>query len=492
MVRAVDEKKLVIDSKRNVWLFYTMSDGKIGYIVKKNRGQPITGQLEAIGSIEEFDIIVDDRDNIHIVALSSEQKVVYLRHDTKDWLIHNLYGFSGKSINISALKIIKDGAHLHLLYVYSADGGSSALFHHQWTGNEWKGHRVFDMPGRAVSMCFDANVDRKNQLCIAATAGKTFYLWEFDGSRWMQAVRKDGGVWEHTQSITFQEDYILIQNGRGVFFAKKVWEIDKAQPEEIIQGKHVEKGPVIINRKNTLYVAWTEGGSLGYRTSYDGGASWGRVKYYHHVRGETLEVYGFSNTYSLLISAKRVIATSPPELHIPFLHRSVERIRLPEDVFREEDKRLQSCSQDSLRITDTPEGSGEYGQSTSVPETGPDYRYRSDEPQSSRDQSSVSSTGSEEISDSAGEGKPGSGQYNESSPGSAVGIPAEIEKVRSEFTTLEQRIQASVSERLEKLESEVARLKEKLNSTGAKNRIPEPPGGNVISQDMINKYLRKR
>ena len=132
----------------------------------------------------------------------------------------------------------------------------------------------------------------------------------------MQSVRNESGVWEKTETLLMQKGRILAKTGRGVYFVQKAEDLDKLQPEEIIEERHVDEGPVLVDRRNTLYIAWGKGGSLGYRASYDGGASWGRVKYYHHVRDDKLEVYRFSTT--IPACKRKTFTTSPPEIHIPF------------------------------------------------------------------------------------------------------------------------------------------------------------------------------
>ena len=55
MVGNVLEKKIVIDSKRNIWLFYPGVSGKTGYIMKNSRGESVTGQLIMDEIVTEYD-----------------------------------------------------------------------------------------------------------------------------------------------------------------------------------------------------------------------------------------------------------------------------------------------------------------------------------------------------------------------------------------------------------------------------------------------------
>lgn len=450
------EKKLVIDSKRNLWVFYPTSSYRTAYILRRYKGEAEVAQLDMKGFTREIDIIVDERDNIHIVALSSEQKVVYIRYDTKKWITNTLYSFAGKSIEIYGLKIVKERSNLHLLYVYSERGGGCALFHHHWTGNEWRGYKVFDVPVQTGKICYDADAAQSNRLCVVAALQKSLRLWEFDGSQWRQKNNERKDEWENIEHITFQEDYVLIKNYRGVFFLNEAQSLDRAQAGEIVAAEHVENGPVIISRKNTLYAAWIEGGSLGYRTSYDGGSSWGRVKYYHHAQGEKLEVYGFSNTYSLLVKAKRIIATQPPELHIPFLHRSTERIKLPEDAFVETEK-------------NPYDSSGESGHAPGVSQSGGEYPD--------------------------GPGTPADSKDNEPPCRIPDETAVQVERIGSALRVLEYKIEEDVLKRLEKMAAELAQLKERIESTAGNtagnNGTPELPGGNIITQNMINRRSKK-
>lgn len=481
MVDAALEKKLVIDSRRNVWVFYCDTSGKVCCSVKRSRGEMAAEQLNLNETVEEYDIMMDERDNIHLVALASGQRIVYVRRVAQEWERYVLYSFAGEPVSLSNLKAVSAAGSLHLFYVLTENRGGSALFHHQWTGNQWKGYRVFDIPAAAGRVCYDVDTSGGKGLRIAAIEGQVLSLWEFDGADWRQSVSKKSGVWEKTENLLIMQNRILAKTGRGVFFVKKADDLDKLQPEEIVEGRHVDEGPVLVDRRNTLYIAWGKGGTLGYRASYDGGASWGRVKYYHHVREDRLEVYGFSNNYSLLVNAKKLIATSPPEIHIPFLHRSVERIRFPQDLFNE-----------------TPgEGiiSGEGYQRNS----GGEHIDDTDKPVSGSDGAGGNNRERVPERDPRDDGKVPCDAGETNCPFSQVQAKAglfeetreEIERVWAEIERMKQGMETDIRERLDRLEAEIAQLKDRQKNAG-KDEAPLPGRGSVITQDMINRYLRKK
>ena len=68
MINAALEKKLVIDSRRNVWVFYSDPSGKVCCSVKRSRGETAAEHLNLNETVEEYDIMMDERDNIHLVA----------------------------------------------------------------------------------------------------------------------------------------------------------------------------------------------------------------------------------------------------------------------------------------------------------------------------------------------------------------------------------------------------------------------------------------
>ncbi len=431
--------------------------------------------------MEEYDIMLDERDNIHLVVITSGQRIVYMRRGAQEWERYVLYSFAGEPVSLSNLKTVSAADSLHLFYVYAEDRGGSALFHHQWTGNQWKGYRVFDIPAAAGRVCYDADTNGGEALRIAATEGQVISLWEFDGANWMQSVGKKSGVWEKTEKLLMQKGRILAKTGRGVFFVQKVDDLDRLQPEEIVESRHVDEGPVLVDRRNALYIAWGKEGSLGYRASYDGGASWGRVKYYHHVREDKLEVYGFSNNYSLLVNAKKLIATSPPEIHIPFLHRSVERIRFPQDLFYE-----------------TP-GEGPIPGGKNRWNVGNEYINGMDKPPSGGDGASGSKPAGdgERILDRylRDDGKipceTGDCSQAQAKAGLSEETKAEIERVWAEIERIKQEIETDIRERLDRLEAEIVQLKDRQKNAG-KGGAHLPGRGSVITQDMINRYLRKK
>lgn len=452
MFEAGMEKKLLIDSKRNVWVFFSTPSNKTAYIVKGFQGDTQVVQLDELGFVKEMDLIMDRNDNIHAIALDSDQRVVYLKYNFNRWITHTLYSFPGKTIGISNLKIVKEKSNLHLLYVYSEKGGGCALFHHHWSGNRWKGYKVFDVPGGEGEMCYDAEAAVEGGLRVVAAARKSLVLWEFDGSQWAQKGKNERDEWENIGYITLQQGGILYKNYRGVYYQDDIHKMERARPKDIIASEHVEREPVVINRKNTLYVTWIEGDNMGYRASYDRGSSWGRVKYYHNVRGQKLEIYSFADNYSLLVKAKRVIATRLPELHIPFLHRSTESIKLPREAF----VKVQKDDTNSGVPADI---------SNNLP----------------RQQNNNGSDGESEIN-----------KHNETITKLQERIATRMDRMEAALQRLEQRLELEVLEGIRKLDSEVSQLKKDIENSGRDKEKPEHPTGSLINQDLINAYLRKR
>ena len=492
MVDTALEKKIVIDSRRNVWLFYHDASGRIGCTVRRSRGEPAAEQLGLSETVSEYDIIIDERDNIHLAAITSEQRIAYMRHDTKDWAKHILYSFNGKPVFISNLKAISAAGSLHLFYVYSEKGGCSALFHHQWTGNEWKGYRIFDISTVPGKICYDADTGIGKGLRVAAVDRGTLSHWEFDGVKWMQSAKNDSGTWDKTENVLIRQDCILVKTTRGALFVRKAGGLDRLLPEEIIESRHVDQGPVLIERRNALYIAWGKEGSLGYRASYDRGASWGRVKYYHHVHGEKLEVYGFSNNYSLLINARRIIATSPPVIHIPFLHRSMERIEFPQEVFSETLSESRGLDEEYRQQSGgCPYGTGKTaafnkesdGHKPEMSKQGTSARGEQGTP-AMREQSG-------DNAGATGEGMACRFRQPETDNGLLEKTEAEIKRIWAEIEKLKQGMDADIRKRLDKLEAEVEELKNRPKNAGRRG-TPFPTDGSVITQDMINRYMKKK
>ena len=482
MVDAALEKKLVIDSRRNVWVFYRDNFGKVCCSVKRSHGETAAEQLNLNETVEEYDIMLDERDNIHLVVLTSGQGIVYMRRGAQEWERYVLYSFEGEPVSLSNLKAVSAAGNLHLFYMYTENRGGSALFHHQWTGNQWKGYRVFDIPAAAGKVCYDVDTRGSKGLRIAAIVGQVLSLWEFDGAGWMQSVRNKSGVWEKTENLLIMQDRILAKTGRGVFFVKKADDLDKLQPEEIIESRHVDEGPVLVDRRNTLYIAWGKAGSLGYRASYDDGASWGRVKYYHYVREDRLEVYGFCNNYSLLVNAKKLIATSPPEIHIPFLHRSVERIRFPQDLFNG------TTGEGLIPGSECRQSNGGGNvNGADKPASGGDGAGRNRPLGCDRER--------------AAEWRPGDDgkvphEAEECSKVQAKAvlpeeIKTEVERVWAEIERMRQGMETDIRERLDRMEAEIAKLKDRQKNAGTGGALL-PGRGSVITQDMINRYHRKK
>lgn len=318
--------RLIIDSSGNIALFYLDNGGQIKYIIWQRKGYTAESRTCPAEMVQEFYLDIDADDNIHMVAITPSKKVLYLRYYHDKWAKHVLYDFSTTAgTSISNVKIISYKDDLHLFYVISVPNGDMALFHHQWSSNQWKGYRVLDSRANH-QLLYDINVSSR-YLYLTLYDGKDISVWQFSGDSWS----KTGNINTRQRpfnTLILQEDYALLGDSQGVFIIKGLYDSTSSKSITIVEDARIDKGPVIINRRKTLYAAWLSDGEVYYRTSYDGGTSWGRVKKYPYISAEKVEEYHFANNYSPLIKAKKVFATDLANLHIPFVHKPGERIKL--------------------------------------------------------------------------------------------------------------------------------------------------------------------
>ncbi|HQD41765.1 MAG TPA: hypothetical protein PLE53_03980, partial [Bacillota bacterium] len=68
---------------------------------------------------------------------------------------------------------------------------------------------------------------------------------------------------------------------------------------------------------------------------------------------------------------------------------------------------------------------------------------------------------------------------------------AQIQRLWAEIERIRQGMETDIRERLDRLEAEIAKLKDRQKNA-VKGETPLAGRGSVITQDMINRYLRKR
>jgi hypothetical protein len=456
-------KSIVVDSRGNLWVYSLGASGQIYYMVKHGRDEVIGNYLDVGGRVKEFFLDIDAGDNIHLIALTYEKEVVYMRYNLIEWSKHVLYRLSGTSNSISNLRLVSWEEELHLLYILSDPAGNSALFHHLWDGKGWKGFRVKDVLQDEQITAYDVSCGAGNIVYLTLSLKGSLVLWKFADGQWEKHAELNGEGFCGINDIVVQEDYLIFRNAEGVYFVMDINGPCENEPVEITLGRMVDKGPIIVNRKKTLHIAWAEDGQLKYRSSYDGGASWSRVKTYGNIQEEVMDMYTFVNNYSSLVKTKRVIATKPTQLHIPFIHRPMERVRFPQDSLKEavsagksKDSKVQGFSSEVSRSFVKGEGT------------------ESSRPTPEDNKVAQNDTRIDELM-----------EFKED-------IKQEINELREGLIELRRVVDKGIVDKMDVLMSEIEDVKKKVECMSTDNKIAVKSMGNVITQEMINRHLGRR
>lgn len=324
-------KKIVMDSKNNYWVFHLEPSKKTINVTRSDNNRIYEDEISFEESVKAFDLDIDNKNNIYLVAISADKNIIYCRYDHEEWVKNLLYSFPKSNAVISRLKIISLGNELHLLYILSVPGSSSVLFHHHWSEKEWNGYKVADIPGSSKEIKYDINSsDQFDGLNLVLYKEGNLCLWKFSAGQWEKKIDNLCEKISCVKTVVLLGDQMVVEDEQGIYFAKNIYVGAKDVFINIVNSDSIAYGPVIVNRKKTLHIAWVVENRLYFRTSYDNGESWGRVRVYNHLLGRELEFYKFTSSYQTFSKVKRVVGTKMPQLHIPFIHRTMEQIRFPE------------------------------------------------------------------------------------------------------------------------------------------------------------------
>jgi len=479
VMRTNPKKKIIMDSNSNFWVFHHNTSKMIRYTAQQDRDETMENEVDVGERVEEFDLDIDSGDNIHLVAVSSGKNVIYCRYDRKEWVKNVLYNFSKTETRISNLKIISIGNELHLLYVITVPSGNGALFHHHWSGTEWVGYKVIDLPDKDKWVKYDAVSSNHHGIYLILWQSGKLSLWEFSSKQW---EKKNDNICEkisNINTIIFQRDNVVIGDKQAVYFAQNIFRDGGEMFTVLVNSNSIAEGPVVINTKKALYTAWVVENRLYYRASYDGGGSWGKVKVYYHLQGKELETYKFSSNYAPFSNVKRVIGTKMPQLHIPFIHRPNEQIKLSE-------RKLFPDSQVKIKTQDS----------------GTDELIKRIQMLESRQAKIIENF-----------------NWFDNIKSLEKNIEQGMKELRTELTSLKERINTDgikqsetvlknfkekIDLDIKEVKTEVSSLKEKIDLDkykkleallqdleNVKQRLPQVPG-NVMTQNTINKYLKNK
>lgn len=443
---------IAVDSKGSIWIFSINAGGHLSYMVKKGKDDAVGNSIDLGDRVKEFSMDMDGMDNISLIALTYGNEVVYMRYNQVEWSRQALYKFPGASSTISSPYLVSEDDTIHLLYSLSDGGENSALFHHRWDGKRWTGFKVNSFAKGAKLLCADMCLGNGGAVQLAYSDGNGVELWRFDNDSWGKVAAGKGDGYTGITDMVMQENYIMLANGSSAHFIKDVERMNEIKAVEIAAGMGIKKGPVIVNRKKIMHVSWEEDGKVKYCTSYDGGSSWSREKLYGNMHGNAFEVYGFINKYTSLVKAKRVIATNPPELHIPFLHRPMEKVRFSKEVMQKSSVPANNVIPDPVQIRPPIE-------------TGRDAQAAFSE--------DALNMLREAILREIGNTKSGLEQYS-----------------RQLNKGLEEQVKR-LEERVKGLEEEIDSIKGKFQGVKPESKVLAKPIGNVITQDMINECLKR-
>lgn len=443
-------KKIVVDSQGKTWLLYPDILGRVCYAACKSRHSLNEGSIDIEGLLKEFDLDIDVKDHIHLVAINTRNEIIYYRYsrESREWeKMTSCVPFSdgGEINNLKVISGMSPGGGLHVFCSVSS-GGSIILHRHLLPGGECREHKIYITSNSRNNTVFDVSVNKHGKLFAAIYSSGSIYLKEFVSGRWQDRLRISDEKFRTIHSVILQQDYLVIGSRFGIHFIPKLYGNNRLAPITIAEGDYTGKGPVVIAKKNALFIAWAQQKGVRYRTSYDGGKSWSRVKEHHYEWNESPELYGFRSNFLPFIEARKVLGTRIPQLYVPFINMPMERISFPK------------------KMAERIKNNGHY-----------DCLMEGRE--KSRD------TDIQDVPVEEREGLNISEEYKQDDR-----IRQLEEKVERDMRIIKEEIEVLKEEIKKDIEGEFKTILKELRDI--KNSLPKTPG-NVITQQMINRHLKK-
>ncbi len=293
-------------TSEKVWHFFHHEKNGICFKTKHNNEWDNYEILLKDG-IEDFNVIIPDKDNIHLVCQDQNGSIIYLKYKDEQWHKYVVLQNKMNKVYPKHFKILFINGWINLIYTIHYKE-QNLLVHHVLDNS--------DVPPNVIDSIymtpqpFSIATDASNNIYIYYHAndqsdkiGYRIYLWA--KKMWSDFITFD----VHNQSITTPYALIDSHDNTHLVYLKKIdtnYQIihkrkpyhpsDKAtwEEENIIYTRGIENSsPVLFKTGKKLWLLWQQHTSVFSCFSQDDGLTWSNPSQFMAGRYGDIELYGY-------------------------------------------------------------------------------------------------------------------------------------------------------------------------------------------------------
>ncbi len=303
-----DEFVIIVDSLNNIHMFQ-WKDGCINLFMFSYITQKVKKKTIVKNSLEEYDVSIDDYDNIYMVYQDTDYNLILiiLENDQLEKI-----KLTEKSVSlINNLNVLNYNENLHIIYCREMlnETNTYEIFHHLYNGVDWFTNKIDEIKTLKLLNPFQI-VKYKKKIFMGYydyMDKEEVYLKCFNcnENKWGEKVQlTSGGKFKLYLDLFINEDKINLVyseefEGNFVikyerFFLNK--DVIKKEAEETISNPENCSHPTIIYYGDEIWIVWLEYNNVLSRYSQNLGDTWSPIYLWNESKNEDIIKYKYVKT----------------------------------------------------------------------------------------------------------------------------------------------------------------------------------------------------
>ncbi len=302
-----DEFIIVVDSLNNIYMFQWKNQC-LNLFIFNYITQEVEKRVIAEGSLEEYDVSIDDLDNIYIVYQDTNYNLILIILTDNNLERIEL---TEKSVPlVKNLNILNYGEDFHIIYCVAVLNNTNTygIYHHLYSDENWLTNKVDEIKVLELLNPFQI-ATKSNKVFISYYDYKDkeeIYLKHFNCKerKWEETIQlTSGGKFKLYLDLLIINDKINLvysEEDDGNFVVKyerfsiKKGHINK-EIEDTMSNPENCSYPTIIYYDNKIWIVWLEYNNILSRFSENMGESWSPIYLWNESKKEDIIKYKYMN-----------------------------------------------------------------------------------------------------------------------------------------------------------------------------------------------------
>lgn len=265
-----------VDYKSNLWKFSIKDNGELSYAVMYSEGKWTKSSI-IDSKATSYSIFIDDGGGVHLVYGNTKGELRYCTMKDNKWLGKTIYNLENDEYEIENIKMVIIGSKMHIFYgAISKDGSDHGIILHcLWDGSKTNITKVEDIILReGIYDYYSIKTTYKNDICLFYLSDDgdeiSFNYSIFQNNRWRESKRLYGIQGEEIYfdvKIENTEMHIL-----NKFKENSIYHLDHVIVDShqnlnyfnIFSGKEDIRDSLIFNKEDKVFATWLQNDSIYY------------------------------------------------------------------------------------------------------------------------------------------------------------------------------------------------------------------------------------